>query len=105
MTVLGHNPSDRKLSDDLGARHFELTPTAWKRLDSRQQRRAENRHFRNRTLPRGDRIVLATSSHHARQGSSFSIELRYFLAKGKRPANARRYGAWVAGSSLRGTKL
>ena len=105
MTVLGHHPSDRKLSDDLGARHFELMPMAWKRLDSRPRRRAENRHFRDRTLPRGNRIVLAASSHHARQGSSFSMELHYLLAKGKRPASTSRYVAWLAGSSLRGSKL
>lgn len=97
MTILGHDPSYRRLSDALGARHFELTPKAWNGLGSRQQQWAENQYFLDRTLARGDRIVLATSPRHARRGSFFSMELRYLHAKGKWPGNASRYVAWVVG--------
>ena len=81
MTVLGHYPGYRILSDELRARHFEMTPSGWRQLGQLQW--AENRHFLDQTLRRGDPIVLSTSPRYARRGSSYSMELRYLAFHGK----------------------
>lgn len=84
MTVLGHYPSYRNLSDELRARHFEVTSAGWQRLGQFQLQWLENKHFLDRTLLRGDPIILSTSPRYARRGSSFSMELRYLALQGKR---------------------
>ena len=84
MTVLGHYPGYLRLSDELGAHHFEVTLSTWNALGSRQEQWAENRHFLDRTIDRGDPIVLSTLPENAVFGSFFSMELLYLKHKGKR---------------------
>lgn len=84
MTVLGHYPSYRNLSDELRARHFEVTSSGWQVLGQFGLQWVENKHFLDRTLLRGDPIILSTSPRLARRGSSFSMELRYLALQGKR---------------------
>ena len=89
MTVPGHAPRYQVPSDELQARSFGLTPHVWHRLSSFGVRWAENKHFRDQTLRRGDPIVLATAPWYARCGSRFALELRYLALHGRR--NPRQF--------------
>ena len=83
-TVLGHYPGYVQLSEKLGARRFDIPQDVWARM-SDAERWAANRRFLDRTIARGDDIVLATSVDRARPGSFFERELRYLISRGYRP--------------------
>lgn len=80
VTVLGRHPSYLHLSDSLGARHFEVSPTMWATMDA-GSRWNENRFFLNRTVFRRERIVLSTPPARAPIGSSYWMELRYLRVR------------------------
>lgn len=81
VTVLGHYPSYVRLSDTLGARHFEVSTTTWEILGRGGQWR-ENRYFLDRTMARGDQVVLSHRPRVAKPGSAYDRELRYLRSNG-----------------------
>lgn len=85
MTVLGHFPNYLTLSDETLARHFEVKSTARRHWGHRRARWAEHKHFLNRAIERGDRIVLATPPAHAVPGSFYFMELACLAAHPQGP--------------------
>ena len=71
-TVLGHFPGYITLSDKLGARRFDVGPTAW----------AANRHFLNEMNRAGDCFVLSVNPRLVRPGTWLFRELVYLRARG-----------------------
>ena len=57
-TVLGRFPRYVKLSDKLNARRFQIPDEVWERMTAAEQW-AANRRFLDRTIARGDEIILA----------------------------------------------
>lgn len=83
-TVLGHDPGYVQLSEKLGARRFDVPQDVWARM-SDAERWAANQRFLDRTIARGDDIILATPVDRVRPGSFFERELRYLFSQGYRP--------------------
>ena len=79
-TVLGSFPGYIVLSDKLGARRFELSPSAWAALPT-HLRWAANRHFLDRMIAAGDQFVLSTNPRLVRPGTWLFRELRYLRAR------------------------
>lgn len=83
-TVLGQHPGYVQLSEKLGARRFDVPQNVWARM-SDAERWAANQRFLDRTIARGDDIVLATPLDRVRAGSFFEREIRYLISQGYRP--------------------
>lgn len=81
VTVLGHYPLYARVSDKLGARHLEVSSATWAILGSVGRWR-ENRYFLDRTLARGDQVVLSHPPAFAKPGSALDRELRYLRTNG-----------------------
>ena len=81
-TVVGRNPAYTKLSDELDARRFEVPTSIWNSWTKAQQEGA-NLRFLDRTIARGDRIVLATPISQAGDGF-YKFELNYLFSRGYR---------------------
>ena len=89
-TVLGHYPEYSKLADDFGHRRFDIPKAAWDNMTD-AQRWAANQKFLDRTISRGDEIILSTPLNQVKPGSYFARELEYLSGKGYRPnANGTR---------------
>jgi hypothetical protein len=82
-TVLGRYPRYVELSDELNARRFQIPDEVWKRMSDAEQW-AANRRFLDRTIARGDEIILASPVKDVPARSAFARELRYMRAKGYR---------------------
>ena len=80
-TVLGSYPEYVKLSDDLNARRFEIPLDAWNKM-SEAEKWAANKKFLDRTINKGDAIILSNDAHKAKPGSYFSREIDYLKSKG-----------------------
>jgi hypothetical protein len=83
VTVLGHYPEYEQVAEKIGARYFSIPSRVWKRMTRAQQEAAEIK-FLERTIRRGDRIVLATSLWEMRANSWLEFEIEYLLSKGYR---------------------
>ena len=81
VTVLGHYPLYVRVSDKLGARHLEVSSATWAILERAGQWR-ENRYFLDRTVARGEQVVLSHPPALAKPGSALDRELRYLRSKG-----------------------
>lgn len=81
VTVIGHYPFYVRLSDTLGARHFEVSTATWAMLGRGSQWR-ENRYFLDRTMARGEQVVLSHRPRVAKPGSAYDRELRYLRSRG-----------------------
>ena len=81
VTVLGHDPLYVRVSDRLGARHLEVSSATWAILGRTGQWR-ENKHFLDRTVARGDLVVLSHPPALAKPRSAFDRELRYLRSRG-----------------------
>ncbi len=81
QTVLGHYPGYVHMSERVGARRFEVPSKIWKQL-SPKERMLANQKFLDRTILRGDNILLSTPLNEIKRGSSFEWELQYLLEKG-----------------------
>ena len=81
VTVLGHHPPYVRVSDKLGARDLEVSSATWAILGRANQWR-ENRYFLDRTVERGDQVVLSHPPARAKPGSALDRELRYLRARG-----------------------
>lgn len=84
-TVLGHYPEYSQLADSLGHRRFDIPKQAWDRMTD-AERWAANQKFLDRTISRGDEIILSTPLDRVRPGSYFARELEYLSGKGYRPS-------------------
>jgi Bacterial TSP3 repeat len=82
-TVLGRYPRYVELSDEINARRFQIPDEVWKRMTPDEQW-AANRRFLDRTIARGDEIILATPVKNVPATSAFAKELRYMRSKGYR---------------------
>lgn len=85
FTVLGHHPEYSKMADTLGHRRFEVPEAVWNRMTD-AQKWAANQKFLDRTISRGDAIVLSTPLDKVRPGSYFARELEYLSSKGYVPS-------------------
>jgi RHS repeat-associated protein len=83
VTVLGHMEDYVKLSDELNARRFSIPENIWRKM-SDEERWVANKKFLDRTIARGDDIILATTLDRVREGSFFAKELQYLFNKGYR---------------------
>ena len=83
QTVLGRYPRYVELSDELNARRFEIPTPVWNRMTPAEQW-AANQRFLDRTISRGDDIVLASPIEDLPPKSSFAKELGYMRSKGYR---------------------
>jgi hypothetical protein len=81
ITVLGHYPEYVELSDAMLARRYQIPDDVWKKM-SDAERWAANQRFLDRTMARGDAIVLATPVANARPGSYYAREIQYMIDKG-----------------------
>jgi hypothetical protein len=84
-TVLGHYPDYMNMADSLGHRRFYIPDAAWDKMTD-AQRWAANQKFLDRTISRGDDILLSTPLDKVIPGSYFERELQYLSGKGYRPS-------------------
>ena len=80
-TVLGHFPGYISLSDKLGARRFDVGPTARAAMPPTTAW-AANRHFLNEMSRAGDRFVLSVNPRLVRPGTWLFRELVHLRARG-----------------------
>jgi hypothetical protein len=81
--VLGRYPRYVELSDELNARRFQIPDEVWKRMTPDEQW-AANQRFLDRTISRGDEIILSSPVKDLPPQSAFAKELRYMRSKGYR---------------------
>jgi len=84
-TVLGHYPEYTNMADSLGHRRFDIPKAAWDKMTD-AQRWTGNQTFLDRTISRGDDILLSTPLDKVKPGSYFERELQYLSGKGYRPS-------------------
>jgi hypothetical protein len=81
-TVLGKYPAYVELSDARNARRFQIPDEAWNRMTPDEQW-AANQKFLDRTIARGDDIVLATPiGPDALPTGYYAKEIDYMLSQG-----------------------
>jgi len=83
QTVLGSYPDYVRVSDNLGARRFEIPTEVWSRM-SPAERWGANQRFLDRMIRRGDEVILSNSAHQAQPGTSFYREVQYLRSQGYR---------------------
>lgn len=83
QTVLGSYPEYVKLSDELGARRFEIPTDVWNRMSS-AQRWGANKKFLDRMISKGDEVILSNPAMSAQRGTSFFREIEYLKSLGYR---------------------
>ena len=81
VTVLGRYPDYVDLSNEIMARRFEIPPEAWKAMMPEAQWTA-NVKLLDRTIARGDTIVLSNNAHSVNPISYFVKEILYLQKKG-----------------------
>jgi hypothetical protein len=84
-TVLGHYPEYMNMADSLGHRRFDIPKAAWDKMTD-AQRWTANQKFLDRTISRGDDILLSTPLDKVKPGSYFERELQYLSGKGYTPS-------------------
>jgi hypothetical protein len=80
ITVLGSYGKYLELGEELGARTFNIPDAIWKTM-TEEQRWAANVRFLNRTITRGDRIVLSNSAFEAKTGTYFYRECNIYFQR------------------------
>jgi hypothetical protein len=80
-TVLGSYPQYVTKGESLGANIFNIEPKVWNGMTP-AARWAANQRFLDQAISRGDDIILATSGHAAKPGTTFFREIEYLLGKG-----------------------
>ena len=87
QVVIGHgfqvdgHPSYVELSDQLGARRFEVPDDVWARMTP-DQRVEANLKFLDRAIARGDEIILSTPAGLAQADSFYDLELQHLRERG-----------------------
>ena len=84
ITVLGHFPEYVSLGDESNLRRFDIKAEVWDKMSDAERWEA-NRKFLDRTIARGDGIILATRLDKVKPDSYFARELQYLGTKGYRP--------------------
>ena len=72
-----------KLSDELGARRFEIPSDVWNRM-SPAERWGANQRFLDRMISKDGEIILSNSANQAQRGTSFFRETEYLKGQGYR---------------------
>ncbi|MHB0916116.1 MAG: hypothetical protein ACYC5A_11225 [Thermoleophilia bacterium] len=81
QSVLGSYPDYVKLSDELGARRFDVPKPNWDRMTPDEQW-AANRRYLDRMIDKGDEVILSNSASEAQRGTTFFREIEYLKSKG-----------------------
>jgi len=87
VTVLGHAPEYKRLGDALGARTFSIPEIASSKMSAAQVWAADVR-FLDRTILRGDEVILSNPLDKIRPGSYLAREVEYLGSKGGYVPNA-----------------
>jgi hypothetical protein len=88
ITVLGKYPDYLNLAEQLGARRFNVPTNIWNRMSAAEQWTA-NTKFLDRTILRGDKIILSNPvSDINKVSGAFRQELDYLIGKGYRLSSA-----------------
>lgn len=82
ISVVGSYPHYIAVSDDLGARRFDIGSVAWSALPDSATRWAANRYFLDSKMKARDKFFWATDPKLARPGSWFFQEVNYLRSKG-----------------------
>ena len=82
VSVIGSFPAYIPVSDELGARRFDIGPAAWNALPDDASRWAANRYFLDSMLAAGDTFVWTADPRSARPGSWFFQEVNYLHSRG-----------------------
>ena len=80
-TVLGSYLSYTNLSNQLGARRFEIDPNVWATLAQHSQQWVANKYFLDQMVAAGDKFIFSSDPLLARPGSWFFRELYYLHTK------------------------
>ncbi|MDX3775575.1 hypothetical protein QE250_15765, partial [Chromatiaceae bacterium AAb-1] len=80
-TVLGSYPNYVHISEEMGARRYQIPESVWNNM-SESERWAANVKFLDRTIEKGDNIILSNNGYSARVGSYFAREIEYLQSKG-----------------------
>ncbi len=80
-TVLGSYPEYVELSDELGARRYQIPEDTWSNMTDTERWDA-NQKFLDRTISRGDEVILSNSGHDVRTGSYLAQEIEYMKSEG-----------------------
>ena len=86
-TVLGSYPDYVKLSDELGARRFDVPTEIWKNKMNAAQRWDANRKLLDRMISKGDKVILSNPASSAKPDTSFFREIEYLKSQGYRVSN------------------
>ncbi len=82
ITVLGKFPDYINLSNELGVNRFNIPEDVWNKMTEAEQWNA-NLKFLNRTIARGDKIILSNTVKNINELSgTFRKELEYLIEKG-----------------------
>ncbi|KQR82114.1 hypothetical protein [Sphingomonas sp. Leaf343] len=89
-TVLGHNPDYQALANKGGDRYFDIPTQQWDRITKGMTKDQIfdrfNKPFIDRTIARGDAIILSNSVTKVKPDSYLARELDYLFSKGYKPA-------------------
>jgi len=82
VTVLGKYPDYLNKAEELGAKRFNVPKEVWKSMTP-EERWAANRKFLDRSISRGDEIVLSNKTKSVSEATgSYRKELEYLESKG-----------------------
>jgi hypothetical protein len=82
IAVLGKYPGYVEMAEQLGAKYFNISSSAWARM-SKPEQWAANRQFLDYLIKQGDNIILSTPVKKVEAiTGSFRQELDYLLSKG-----------------------
>ena len=82
VSVIGSFPGYIQVSDELGARRYDIGPAAWSALPDDAARWAANRHFLDTVLAARDTFVWAADPRSARPSSWLFREACCLRSKG-----------------------
>jgi hypothetical protein len=83
VTVIGHWPGYDAFGERIQARYFNIPPEHWKKMSEVDQW-AANVKFLDRTILRGDVVILSVPLSNIRSGSALEKEVAYLLQRGYR---------------------
>ena len=81
VSVIGRYPRYIEVSDDVGARRFDIG-SAWAALPDDEARWAANRYFLDKMLEAGDKFVWTADPRTVRSGPWFLREAQYLQSRG-----------------------
>jgi hypothetical protein len=80
ITVLGPRDSFRKVANQIGARYFDVPDHIWAKMTP-VERELANGKFLDRTISRGDRILLSAPFDPTKPPGGFAWEIDYMVGR------------------------